>query len=89
MIQQEILTFHEQIFEPRKQYPLCGKYLRMTEYISIHTFARMFRVTVRTVRNWMKDEDVFIGQTIRRNKTLFLAKGAVDEWVEKHRRVDK
>lgn len=58
------------------------------DFISIHRFARMWKVTVRTVRNWINEDRFMKAATIRRNRTLFMDSGVIDEFIQRYRRVD-
>jgi len=54
---------------------------KMSDYTSIHTFAKMFCISVKTAKRWIdKKPYIFRGQTIRRNQTLYIGSGAIDEF---------
>jgi len=54
---------------------------KMSDYISIQTFATMFCISVKTAKRWInKKPELFEGQTIRRNQTLYIGSGAIDEF---------
>lgn len=55
----------------------------MTDYVSVHRFAEMFDVSVKTARRWIDEHpDIFSGRMVRRMRTLFLSRQALDEWEE-------
>lgn len=56
----------------------------LSEYMSIGGFARHHDVTERTVRTWIGEESVLSEGMIRRNNTIFIGTGAIDEFEDKY-----
>lgn len=56
----------------------------LSEYMSIGGFARYHAVTERTVRTWIGEESVLSEGMIRRNNTIFIGTGAINEFEDKY-----
>lgn len=50
------------------------------DLVSIYRFAEMFDVSVRTVRRWIDQYEVFKSGVLRKNQTVFVRRPAVDGW---------
>jgi len=50
------------------------------DFVSVHRFAKMLCVSVKTARRWIDEESaIFAGQIMRQNKTLYIGSGAINE----------
>lgn len=49
-------------------------------FVSIYRFAEMFDISDKTAMKWIAEHEVFQGRTKRQNRTLFVARAAIDEW---------
>ena len=56
----------------------------LSEYISLSRFAQSFNVTERTARTWIAEEPVLSEGVIRRNNSVFIGTGEVDDFEDQH-----
>lgn len=56
----------------------------LSEYMSLNGFAQHHEVTERTARTWIREEPILSDGSIRRNNTLFIGTGAIEEFEDKY-----
>lgn len=56
----------------------------LSNYISLGGFADQFDVTERTARNWIAEEPVLSEGLIRRNNSVFIGTGAIDDFEDQY-----
>ena len=56
----------------------------LSDYMSLHGFAQMYDVTERTARTWIAEEPILSGCVVRRNNSVFIGTGAIDEFEDQY-----
>ena len=56
----------------------------LSEYMSLSGFAQSFNVTERTARTWISEESVLSEGVIRRNNSVFIGTGAIDDFEDQY-----
>jgi hypothetical protein len=56
----------------------------LSEYMSLGGFAEQFNVTERTARTWISEEPVLSEGIIRRNNSVFIGTGAIDDFEDQY-----
>lgn len=56
----------------------------LSNYISLGGFADQFDVTERTARTWISEEPVLSEGLIKRNNSVFIGTGAIDDFEDQY-----
>lgn len=56
----------------------------LSNYISLGNFADQFDVTERTARTWISEEPVLSEGVIRKNNSVFISTGAIDDFEDQY-----